>query len=1039
MTWRDRLRRRAAAGSDPAAPVTPAPVATPSAPQDAATTGNFGVPADWDGGWRMTTAPRLTVSRAPLGVSDGLVFRSGLAAWQNPSFDAGLAHAVVPSAPPGLVRGVARPATEPATYGGGGPLLLRAMRLDEAEPSAGTEGQEPGSVQRAPAAPGGGRPATAPEAPLSGADVAVPGPGPVRDTGAVTPTPSAVPPGTDGPPGPVVARAVSPGEEPGAGQAGPDTQRRRTAGDAARTPSGRPSPRGSGAGQRESRVPSARPAAGAAVQRAEAEGGAADPGGAPGRHGVPSPPVPEATAQRADSTSPAPDTRGLLSPPALGTGTHRAEPADDAAGAPLAPPDSQGLPLATVPGASAARAGSTHGTGDSGAAPERPGRRSSSAPGAALQRARPTGDTAGPHGAPGSRGLPSEAASGPAAVQRAGSTHGAGEPGAAPERPGRRSSTTPGAAPQRGESVKGTREGPGGGAVEGAVEPGSAPGRKGMPSAPAPAAAQRRADVRATPSRPPATEPGGEPGAEPGSESGIEAGSRGLLAPLAPRAPGAPLQRAESSARTAPARDQVLPDFPVVRRIAVVPETPVDGSPTRGTAAGRGAGPSPASPPSAQRAVADGAGSPDRGQGPAGFLVRPRAVGRAQAVARTPLMPRRNVAVVPSHQGEPAPGPTSPASVQRAGKAPLGAPLAALPPTAQVPAAVTVGPSMPVVQRQADGPETSGGTESPRSESRRKDRAAPATTDSPTGPRARSGLGAPLPALPPSAARAGSPASVHRAPAPAPPAAPVPAPAQVPPTAPLSGAGNVARTPRPPLVQRAGGTSSSGDSLPVPLVVPDPVSDSPAHRGAAPSPALQLLAARPLDLGLDVVEAEVPAAARRPVVPARWPAAPEVQRATVRPVSAGGTAAGHRPSPARATGPEPGPHGTPLPVAGPTAPPLVVQSSAPDRPGPAAMPPAAVGAPGAPNARGATKPPRAPAPAPSPPSPQQRPASGGTRPVQAATPPRSSPRARDTTPHGSDDELDDLARRLLDPVARLLRTELRRGRERAGRPFDGRR
>ncbi|HEY0803840.1 MAG TPA: hypothetical protein VGD84_02200 [Pseudonocardiaceae bacterium] len=36
-------------------------------------------------------------------------------------------------------------------------------------------------------------------------------------------------------------------------------------------------------------------------------------------------------------------------------------------------------------------------------------------------------------------------------------------------------------------------------------------------------------------------------------------------------------------------------------------------------------------------------------------------------------------------------------------------------------------------------------------------------------------------------------------------------------------------------------------------------------------------------------------------------------------------------------------------------------------------------------------------------------------------------------------DLDDLARRLIEPVARLLRTELRRGRERAGRPHDGRR
>ncbi|WP_324786166.1 hypothetical protein [Streptomyces sp. H51] len=40
---------------------------------------------------------------------------------------------------------------------------------------------------------------------------------------------------------------------------------------------------------------------------------------------------------------------------------------------------------------------------------------------------------------------------------------------------------------------------------------------------------------------------------------------------------------------------------------------------------------------------------------------------------------------------------------------------------------------------------------------------------------------------------------------------------------------------------------------------------------------------------------------------------------------------------------------------------------------------------------------------------------------------------------GPDLDLDDLARRLLDPVSRLLRTELRRGRERTGRPYDGRR
>ncbi|TXS01343.1 hypothetical protein EAO73_25525 [Streptomyces sp. col6] len=39
----------------------------------------------------------------------------------------------------------------------------------------------------------------------------------------------------------------------------------------------------------------------------------------------------------------------------------------------------------------------------------------------------------------------------------------------------------------------------------------------------------------------------------------------------------------------------------------------------------------------------------------------------------------------------------------------------------------------------------------------------------------------------------------------------------------------------------------------------------------------------------------------------------------------------------------------------------------------------------------------------------------------------------------ADVDVEDLARRLIDPVARLLRADLRRGRERSGRPYDGRR
>ncbi|MFG2432034.1 hypothetical protein [Streptomyces sp. NPDC048590] len=59
------------------------------------------------------------------------------------------------------------------------------------------------------------------------------------------------------------------------------------------------------------------------------------------------------------------------------------------------------------------------------------------------------------------------------------------------------------------------------------------------------------------------------------------------------------------------------------------------------------------------------------------------------------------------------------------------------------------------------------------------------------------------------------------------------------------------------------------------------------------------------------------------------------------------------------------------------------------------------------------------------------------RSTSSSSPAKGASRADDPRDPGLD--LDDLARRLLDPVARLLRTELRRGRERTGRPYDGRR
>ncbi|MFD9261421.1 hypothetical protein [Streptomyces sp. NPDC059538] len=233
-----------------------------------------------------------------------------------------------------------------------------------------------------------------------------------------------------------------------------------------------------------------------------------------------------------------------------------------------------------------------------------------------------------------------------------------------------------------------------------------------------------------------------------------------------------------------------------------------------------------------------------------------------------------------------------------------------------------------------------------------------------------------------------------------------------------------------------------------PVVARPVVARAVTGPGMAPQPAahrtLQLLAARPLPLGTrDMGSAAVPAAARpagRPVVPARWPApaaAPQqVQRAAVdgpRPVA---PHAVHAVRAVRAVRPAPPAKAASLPVTGPQAPPLVV------RPAPAtpSAQPVPVVRPGTPS--------------PVPPPPVQR-APGGPRtgpgPAVSSGPPpggtRTAPPDRRAAPATAaapahqvpDSDLDDLARRLLDPVSRLLRTELRRGRERAGRPFDGRR
>ncbi|MFI1567580.1 hypothetical protein ACH4ZX_31895 [Streptomyces sp. NPDC020490] len=280
--------------------------------------------------------------------------------------------------------------------------------------------------------------------------------------------------------------------------------------------------------------------------------------------------------------------------------------------------------------------------------------------------------------------------------------------------------------------------------------------------------------------------------------------------------------------------------------------------------------------------------------------------------------------------------------------------------------------------------------------------------------------------------------------------------------------------------------------------------------------ALALLAARPLNLSTRTPEgAASPVAARsggRPVVAARWPAAPGASPGDTSPSTSPAAGDSGHPAP-RPSAPAPAPTrphvqrtttahvgpqlvpqfpqdpqgpqdkdtgarttATPaapvqrapvvrpaplspatavvpaksLPVTGPQAPPL------PDRPSAAPATAAAV-----PVVRPRTVAP-GPGPTTGPAASVQRDTTGtggadllkGVPGVQVKEVPargRSQPSAgsatasaarRPGTPQddpGPDLDLDDLARRLLDPVSRLLRTELRRGRERTGRPYDGRR
>ncbi|MGW7586848.1 hypothetical protein ACWGLI_37810, partial [Kitasatospora sp. NPDC054769] len=81
-------------------------------------------PAAGDGGWRAVAPLVPTLAGPAHGVSDGLRFRARLTAWQDPSLCGPLGHAVLPTAPVGILRAVARPGAPAPVRTGGDELVV---------------------------------------------------------------------------------------------------------------------------------------------------------------------------------------------------------------------------------------------------------------------------------------------------------------------------------------------------------------------------------------------------------------------------------------------------------------------------------------------------------------------------------------------------------------------------------------------------------------------------------------------------------------------------------------------------------------------------------------------------------------------------------------------------------------------------------------------------------------------------------------------------------------------------------------------------
>ncbi|MEW2624678.1 hypothetical protein [Streptomyces sp. NPDC048106] len=994
MGWWEGVRRRRSAPAD-------TPAAAPSAPSGAEQARASSVPGDWDGGWRRVPPPPLTVARAPLGVSDGLTFRSGLASWQDPSFDTGLGHGLLPSAPVGLVHGVTRPAVQRSeSGGGGGPLLLRSL------PEPGTE--EAGDGEGAGPASGSGGPPVQRSARAGGR-----GSGEVRR--ANTPSVQATSAGA--------GRAVADGAGQVTGLALPVVRRLAVVPTASRSTT--------------------------APRRSVVE-----PAGAGGVR--PRPLGPSLTVARRVATGPVRRVAALRPEPVAGVVQRAVVPDRPTGRAPL------GAPMSELPPTAAPLA--ADGPSRSAAADVQP------TSGAELPVVQRRADA--PESAPGEP-LAADArpATGPPppVVQRRADT--SGSVPAAPRATSR---------PLLPDAQRGT-DGSGSAVADGTETARAAASR---PSAdPVLPVVQRQADAPAPTGRElPADN-------RPETSRTATADTRPAPAPAPGSAPPVVQRRADASGATPPAAQPTTrPLLPGVRSQADAP-APNGPEAPRAAAADAHSATGPV-PPVVQRRTAAPDSTPADVQAvskPLPPVVR-RAVDAPDPTGRElPVTAPRPAAA------EPAPGPVLPVVRHQpdGGSGPLPADRTVTgpgPATGAVPAA---GPGPAAAEGSAPARRTGRtGTSGARA---RGGLGAPLPalppTAAPRGPAVDAG-GRPAP---PTVQRLVARQGTDTGPVPAS-AAPLlgsagpgaPGSVDVPPS--VEGPAPVPATPLAPLVTRT--VAQPGPTAPdAPGAVPRAVPAGTASGGRGPrtqgpvvvaravagprravgTTARSLLSARPLTLSTRVPEglprpprSDAPGAPakRPPVVAASW------RRDPAPAVSAAPSATPMPPRAHRTPAPAPAPAARPkLPVVRPDAPvqraaagtaphaalPLTEALAPSLQASPAPLSPASGGLP-VPVVRAV----RAPEPAPVltgaiPVDVVQRDAKAATahapargRPRSASAPP-SFPAPTTTAGHQAAPppdpgiDLEDLARRLLDPLARLLRADLRRGRERAGRPYDGRR